>query len=140
MKRFFTLTLLSALMLTAGTSSTAQQRTSGYGRQETRSDRGGRADRAAANESFARANLELSKLTRRLGTDRKFADRFIEAARSHDKAWIDALLKESDVGGAVNVEATGGSVGEQSIIIITVTVTVCKGGWCTTATTTVVMA
>ncbi len=137
MRRFFTPTLLTALLLAAGNSPAAQRRTAANVRQEARAER---PDRAAADESFARANLELSKLTRRLGTDRRFADRFIKAAMSHDRARTDALLKEADVGGAVNVEATGGAAGGQSIIIITVTVTVCKDDWCTTATTTVVKA
>jgi hypothetical protein len=127
MRRFFTLTLLTALLLTAGNSPSAQQRVANPVRQETKAE--APDGRAAADEDFARACQEASKLTGRLGTDRKFADRFVEAARAQDRAKTDALLKEAGVRGDIKVQVGGASGDDQANKI---TITFCLGPVCVT--------
>lgn len=122
MKRFFTLTLFSALMLTAGTSPAAQRRAAAPVRQETRAEK---PDGAAADEDFASANREACKLTGKLAEDRKYADRFVEAARAQDRAKTEALLKEAGVRGEFKVDA-GSVAGDERDRAITITICVNK--------------
>jgi hypothetical protein len=126
MRRFFTITLLAALLLTAVNSPSAQQRAAAPAGHEARA---GTPGSPAADEDFALANQELTKLTRRLGTDRKFAKRFIEAARARDRAKTGALLKEAGVRGDIKVEAGGVSGGDQASNL---TITFCLGPICIT--------
>jgi hypothetical protein len=134
MRRFFTLTLLSALLLTAGNSPSAQQRAAAPVRQEIQ---GKKADRAAADEDFARANQEVSKLTRRLGTDRKYANRFIAATRAQDRAKTEALLKEAGVRGGLKFDEGSVEAGDRAGNF---TITFCYSRTCITITITVTAA
>lgn len=122
MRRFFTLTLLSTLLFTAGNSPSAQQRTASPVRQEPKAEA---LDIASADEDFARANREASKLTGKLAEDRKFADRLVEAARAQDRAKTESLLKEAGVRGDLKVDV-GRVAGDERARTITITICINK--------------
>lgn len=126
MRRFFTLTLLSAFLLAAGSSPSAQQRGAAPVRQETRVEKPGPV---AADEDFAPACREASKLTGRLAEDRKFADRLVEAARAQDRAKTEALMKEAGVRGDFKVDAGSAGPGEGAAKL---TITICINRTCIT--------
>jgi len=122
MRRFFTLTLLSALSGAAVNPATARQRAAAHVAQEAGA---GKPGRPAADEDFARVNREVSKLTGRLAEDRKFADKFVEAARAQDRAKTEALAREAGVRGDIRLDA-GSVAGDERTRTITITICINK--------------
>lgn len=122
MRKFYTLTLLSVLLLTLVSSPSAQQRVANVVRDEKR------VDQAKKDAEFTRISQETSKLTSRLGADRDYSNRFLETARAHDRATLEKLVREAGVRSPLklDVKNSGGQSTDFTIsICIGALVTIC---------------